>query len=82
MEEELLSYLKKEGVNDTTVDKLVYEEVYNIKVFIALKEDHFLRLLKRKEISIGQHALLWDAWRKYTGSMMGIIIIFECIQLL
>ena len=67
MEEELSVYLKREGIKTSTIDLLALEEICSFKTFISLKEEHFLRFLKRKEISVGQHALLWESWRKYTG---------------
>ncbi len=50
------------GINPTTLNVLEEQEILSLRSFYALKEEHFCRMLKRRLLSIGQHALLWEVW--------------------
>ena len=48
MEERLYLFLKSEGINQSTIDVLVAEEVFTFKIFTALKDEHFFAVFKAK----------------------------------
>ena len=54
--------LQSKGINPTSLKVLEEQEILSIRTFHAMKEEHFCRLLKRRLLSIGQHALLWEIW--------------------
>lgn len=70
MDTSLSKFLLDEGMNRCTIEFLQSEEVTDFKAFVCLREEHFVRMLKKKMLSIGQHTLLWEAWRKKTGFIL------------
>ena len=60
MEKELREMLLSSGVVSETVNSLEEEKILSVKIFKALREEHFERLLPK--LSIGQHALLLKIW--------------------
>ena len=60
MEPTFRRFLATCGITDTTQVVLEEESVFNMSVFLSLREEHFERLLPK--LKVGQHATLMKAW--------------------
>ena len=56
--------LLEKGIDDAAVEILAEQKVTTERVFLAMKEDHIVRLLECHGMAIGSHVLLWEIWER------------------
>ena len=69
MEPSFESFLTSKGVGKNAIRVLTLEKVLSRHIFSSLKEEHIVRLLKSKGMTIGSHAILWDLWETESAKL-------------
>ena len=83
MDNSLFKYFISEGVTSETIESLIAEEVLTTEIFLALKEQHFEKLLPN--LKVGQHALLLklhNSRLNVSYTLCYIVLILDLLSLL
>ena len=64
MESSFRAGLLEKGIDEAAMEILIEQKVTTERVFLAMKEDHIVRLLECHGMAVGSHVLLWKMWER------------------